>query len=139
MYTLFECIYHDPYILVFFFVGLKYIRKRLSDDNVIEKENDINKTETTDEEVSAKRFFKTKRNDQKDVVQTYLSPDNDDFDIFKERCEPLKNLAMKLNTLLPASAACERLFSTGGLILRPHRTCLSGSHFEACLLTKLEQ
>ena len=118
-------------------LGLTYIRERLSDDNVAHKEN--NETKTTDEEVSAKRFFKTNRKNDNDVLKLYLSSDNEDFDIFKGRCEPQKNLALELNTPLPASAACERLFSIGGLILRPHRTCLSDSHFEACLLTKLNK
>ena len=112
-------------------VGLKYIRGRLSDDNVVESE----KNKTPQEEVSAKNFFKTKKGD-KHVLDIYLSSD-EDFDIFEGRHASLKSLALELNTPLPASAACERLFSCGGLILRPHRSSLSDKHFEACLLAKL--
>ena len=94
-------------------------------------------TEAKEDEVSANKFFKTKKKSSKDVLELYLSSDNNDFDIFKERCACLRKLALELNTPLPASAACEGLFSTGGLILRPHRSSLSDKHFETCLLSKL--
>ena len=90
--------------------------------------------EAKEDRVSVKKFFKTKKKSEKDVLEEYLSSDNDDFDIFKERCASLRKLALELNTPLPASAACERLFSTGGLILRPYQSSLSDKHFEACLL-----
>ena len=115
------------------FQGLEYIRNRLAADNVVEREE----TEAKEDEVSANKFFKTKKKSLKDVLELYLSSDNDDFDIFKERCACLRKLALELNTPLPASAACERLFSTGGLILRPHQRSLSDKHFETCLLSKL--
>ena len=90
-----------------------------------------------DEELSAKSVFKTKSKTEKHVLDMYLSSDNEHFFIFEGRCASLKNLSLELNTPLPASAACERLFSYGGMILRPHRTSLTDRHFEACLLTKL--
>ena len=49
----------------------------------------------------------------------------------------LKKLFIKLNTPLPASAACERLFSTAGLIFSPKRANISSSSFENQLLLKL--
>ena len=69
-------------------------------------------------------------------TDVYLSPELEDFTFYKGRCAPSRNLAVEQNTPLPSSAACERMFSSGGLILRPQRTCMSNKHFEACLLTK---
>ena len=92
-----------------------------------------------DEDLSAKSFFKTKSKTEKHVLDMYLSSDNEHFFIFERRCVSLKNLSLELNTPLPASAACERLFSYGGMILRRHRTSLTDRHFEACLLIKLNQ
>ena len=41
-----------------------------------------------------------------------------------------ENLAVELNTPLPSSAACERMFSSGGLILRFQTTCMSDKHLD---------
>ena len=49
----------------------------------------------------------------------------------------LKKLFIKLNTPLPASAACERLFNTAGLIFSPKRANIGSSSFENQLLLKL--
>jgi len=49
------------------------------------------------------------------------------------------NLSLKLNTPLPASAACERLFSTAGLILRPKRARLDSKNFKNQLLLRLNK
>ena len=48
----------------------------------------------------------------------------------------LRQLFIELNTPLPASAACERLFSSGGLLFRPHRSSMTDKNFENCLLVK---
>lgn len=48
----------------------------------------------------------------------------------------LRKLFIELNTPLPASAACERLFSAGGLIFRPHRSSMTDVNFENCILVK---
>ena len=41
---------------------------------------------------------------------------------------------IKLNTPLPASAACERLFSAAGRVFVPRRGRISDKHFEQQLL-----
>ncbi|XP_052465759.1 uncharacterized protein LOC128022352 [Carassius gibelio] len=47
------------------------------------------------------------------------------------------SLSIKTNTPLPASAACERLFSTAGLLFSPKRARLDTNNFENQLLLKL--
>jgi len=49
----------------------------------------------------------------------------------------LKELFVRLNTPLPASAACERLFSSAGQIFTPKRATISDVNFEHQLLLKL--
>jgi len=44
-----------------------------------------------------------------------------------------------LNTSLPASAACERLFSCEGLTMNSHRTCMSDKLFEQLSVIQGEQ
>ena len=49
----------------------------------------------------------------------------------------LRKLFVKLNNALPASAACERLFITAGLIFTPKRARIGDANFEQQLLLKL--
>jgi len=53
-------------------------------------------------------------------------------------CYPtIKQLYVKLNTGLPASAAVERLFSLGGRVFTPLRNRLSAEHFEMMVFLRL--
>ena len=114
------------------FLGINYIKDRIKKGNVLSHD----KNSETLEENSTNRFFKRKPRSTKHVLNDYLSSELEGCATYKGQCAPLRNLATELNTTLPLSAACERMFSSGGLILRPQRTCMSGKHFEACLLTK---
>ncbi|XP_039590581.1 E3 SUMO-protein ligase ZBED1-like [Polypterus senegalus] len=49
----------------------------------------------------------------------------------------IKKLSLKLNTALPASAACERLFSCAGLLFTSKRSRIDSMNFENQLLLKL--
>ena len=51
------------------------------------------------------------------------------------RC--LKQLYVKLNTGLPASAAVQRLFYLGGRVLTPLRNRLSAEHFKMMVFLRL--
>jgi hypothetical protein len=83
-------------------------------------------------------FFKSKKKTTKSLLDTYSASNIIDATVYNGQCTaPLKQMALKLNTVLPASAAVERLFSCGGLIVRPHRNRLTDDHFESALLLKL--
>ena len=49
----------------------------------------------------------------------------------------IKKMYVVLNTGLPASAACERLFSLGGRVFSPLRTSLSSVHFEMMVFLRM--
>ncbi|KAB5546253.1 hypothetical protein PHYPO_G00069930 [Pangasianodon hypophthalmus] len=49
----------------------------------------------------------------------------------------VEKLSLKLNTPLPASAACERLFSCAGQLFIPKRASLDSTNFENQLIVKL--
>ncbi|XP_045074311.1 uncharacterized protein LOC123487217 isoform X2 [Coregonus clupeaformis] len=49
----------------------------------------------------------------------------------------IKKLSLKVNTGLPASAACERLFSHAGLLFTAKRSQLHSKNLESQLLLKL--
>lgn len=51
----------------------------------------------------------------------------------------IKKLSLKINTGLPASAACERLFSHVGLTFTAKRSQLHCKNFESQLLLKLNR
>ena len=51
----------------------------------------------------------------------------------------LTKMFRQYNTVLPSSAAVERLFSVGGGIFRKNRYCLTDESFEMQLLLKLNK
>lgn len=51
----------------------------------------------------------------------------------------IRKIFIELNTALPASAACERLFSVAGRIFVPNRCRLSDKHFEQQLLLRINR
>ncbi|KAI7789262.1 transposase [Triplophysa rosa] len=68
----------------------------------------------------------------------YLACKDDHKDILKS-FPSVCRLSLKVNTALPASAACERLFSTAGLIFSPRRARIDSKNFENQLLLKLNK
>ncbi|ODM89661.1 hypothetical protein Ocin01_17021, partial [Orchesella cincta] len=49
----------------------------------------------------------------------------------------VREMFFKFNTALPSSAPAERVFSYGGMVLRPQRACLADDTFETLLFLKL--
>ncbi|CAL9690982.1 unnamed protein product [Knipowitschia caucasica] len=72
-------------------------------------------------------------------LESYLACPNDTMEILKSfpAVLDLSLPLLSLNTPLPASAACERLFSTAGLIFRPKRARIHSQNLENMLLLKL--
>lgn len=87
-------------------------------------------------------FFSTIKhgnvNENTKQLESYLACQADTMDVLKT-FPAVCHLSLKLNTPLPASAACERLFSTAGLIFRPKRARLGSKNFENQLLLKLNK
>ena len=96
----------------------------------------VNASPTSDSESidddDAAEFFSTHntRSSDHDVLGQYLISQSD------ETCSiaawpALKELFIRLNTPLPASAAVERLFSCAGLTMNKKRTRLTDNNFES--------
>lgn len=71
-------------------------------------------------------------------LDAYLGCPGDTVEVLKS-FPVVCQLSLKLNTALPASAACERLFSVAGLIFRPRRACFGSKNFENQLLLRLNK
>jgi hypothetical protein len=70
------------------------------------------------------------------ILSTYIGSNNSSFDELNGSLW-LKNIFLELNTALPASAACERLFSVAGRVFMPNRTTMTDEHFEQQLLLRV--
>lgn len=68
----------------------------------------------------------------------FLACSSDHTDLLKSFPAVCK-LSVELNTPLPASAACERLFSFAGLVFSPRRARLNSCNFENQLLLKMNR
>ncbi|XP_065820673.1 zinc finger BED domain-containing protein 4-like isoform X2 [Labrus bergylta] len=66
-------------------------------------------------------------------LNKYLASDSKTMDLLNSFPQ-IKKLSLKLNTGLPASAACERLFSTAALLFTAKRASMNSTHFENQLL-----
>jgi len=65
-------------------------------------------------------------------MESYLSDPSTEL-LSLEAYRNIRQVYLKLNTGLPASAAVERLFSLGGRVFSPLRSRMSGEHFEMML------
>ncbi|XP_056435091.1 uncharacterized protein LOC130392718 [Gadus chalcogrammus] len=115
--------------------GLDYIREQLEDPSISAEAGSGSSDEGD--------FFHILKSSHKTPSATkqldsYLAYSTDDIKILKTFPVVLK-LSVKLNTPLPASAACERLFSIAGLIFSPKRARLAADTFENQLLLRMNR
>ncbi|KAL3973689.1 pogo transposable element with ZNF domain [Sarotherodon galilaeus] len=115
--------------------GLIYVRQHL--DQMAEAGVEQVKQYSSDEE----DFFfsmKSKRPQGTGELDGYLACVSDKMDLLNS-FPHIKKLSLKLNTGLPASAACERLFSCAGLLFTAKRARMSSTNFENQLLHKINR
>ena len=109
--------------------GMDYIKDHLEEDT--SHQSPANGSSTSDDD-----SMKTP-DGQENIKQLegYLASKVDHKEILKSYPVVCK-LSLKLNTTLPASAACWRLFSTAGLIFSPRRARLDAKNLENQLLKR---
>ena len=82
--------------------------------------------------ITSKRNATIARPDAVAEVESYLRDPSTELSSL-EAYPNIRQVYLKLNTELPASAAVERLFSLGGRVFSPLRSRLSSGHFEMML------
>ncbi|KAI2645468.1 Zinc finger BED domain-containing protein 4 [Labeo rohita] len=115
--------------------GLVYVRQHL--DQMAEAAVEQAGQHSSDEE----DFFssmKSRRSQGTGELDGYLACVSNKMDLLNS-FPHIKNLSVKLNTGLPASAACERLFSSAGLLFTAKRARMNSANFENQLLLKLNR
>ncbi|KAL2097884.1 hypothetical protein ACEWY4_007091 [Coilia grayii] len=116
-------------------LGLDYIRSHLD----CQAENSISEgSQSSEEEDFLSSLKKTGPPETTQQLDAYLGCPGDTVEVLKPFPAVCK-LSLKLNTALPASAACERLFSVAGLIFRPRRACIGSKNFENQMLLRLNK
>jgi len=122
--------YCNPIVIQCNFIGLDYIKCHLKDQDVERQSENSHSSEELDF-FSAVKHTSCQGNAKK--LETYLGCPADTVEVLKF-FPPVCNLSLRLNTALPASAACERLFSTAGLIFTSKRTHTDSKNFENQIL-----
>ena len=121
--------------LFFYSIGLDYIKSHLK-DQVVENQGESSHSSEEDDFFSAIKQTSSQENAKQ--LEIYLGCQSDTVEILKS-FPAVCNLSLRLNTALPASAACERLFSVAGLIFRPKRARIGSKNFENQLLLRLNR
>ncbi|XP_041834997.1 uncharacterized protein LOC121635749 [Melanotaenia boesemani] len=113
--------------------GLGFIQNHLASGFT----NDDTSSGQSDEE----DFFASMKSTKSQVgeVEGYLSSSAKEGMELLHSFPQVKHLSMKLNTALPASAACERLFSHAGILFTAKRITLLGKNLENQLLLKFNR
>ncbi|XP_034534155.1 uncharacterized protein LOC117808543 [Notolabrus celidotus] len=114
--------------------GLNYIKNHLDTDLELDDEACTNSSQSDEDD-----FFASMRAGRSETgeLERYLScPSTGGMDLLHSFPQ-IKKLSLKVNTSLPASAACERLFSHAGLLFTAKRSQLHCKNLENQLLLKL--
>src|SRR4029434_1526871 len=77
--------------------------------------------------------MKSRRSEGTGELEVYLACVSVNMDLLNA-FQNIKKLSLKLNTGLPALAACERLFSCAGLLFNAKRARMNSTHLENLLL-----
>lgn len=122
-----------------FHLGLGYIKEHLPDyDEPLQQPNVSSSTSDEDDFFSGMLHTGNKETSITKQLDTYLACTDGRMDSLKT-CPAVAKLSLKLNTALPASAACERLFSAAGLLFSPRRGRIHSQNLENQLLLKLNK
>ncbi|XP_056110598.1 uncharacterized protein LOC130088018 [Rhinichthys klamathensis goyatoka] len=112
--------------------GMDYILHRLD----AMKDTQENESQHVSDEDDFFSSIKTVSSTRASELDGYLACASEEMELLHSF--PLvKKLSLKLNTPLPASAACERLFSCAGQLFTPRRARLDSTNFENQLIVKL--
>ncbi|KAL2079874.1 hypothetical protein ACEWY4_023667 [Coilia grayii] len=114
-------------------LGMDYTWDHLEEDT--SHQSPANGSSASDDEHLFASMKKPDGQEKMTQLEGYLASKVDHKDILKSYPAVCK-LSLKLNTTLPASAACERLFSMAGLIFSPWRARLDAKNVENQLLLK---
>ncbi len=110
--------------------ALTYIKQHLE---MTEHESEHQQKESSDED----DFF-SRRLQSPVELDGYLACAADTMELLHS-FSAIKKLSLKLNAALPASAACERLFSCAGLLFTAKRSRIDSVNLENQLLLKLNK
>lgn len=116
-------------------LGMDYIKRHIEEFSLQSGEV---KSSSSDEDDFFSSMRGSKAQEGTKQLEAYLSCSADNLDLLKSFPAVCK-MSVKLNTPLPASAACERLFSIAGLVFAPRRARLQDSNFENQLLLRLNK
>ncbi|KAL4008214.1 hypothetical protein ACER0C_002066 [Sarotherodon galilaeus] len=114
--------------------ALAYIKQHLE---TTEHESEDQQRESSDEDEFFSRPI-SRRLQSAAELDGYLACATDTMELLHS-FSAIKNLSLKLNTTLPASAACERLFSCAGLLFTAKRSRIASVNLENQLLLKLNK
>ena len=120
---------------MYLYAGMNLINSKLEniEQTPVSESEDIEMVDDDDQFCAV-----TRKKSSESELKQFLDSSSDELSIYS-RFPKLRRIFIELNTPLPASAACERLFSCAGLIFRPHRSSIKDENFENSLLIKLNK